>query len=263
MKKKEFLELTGISDGALRYYIKVGIVSPSQSQNGYNDFSLSDMSNVLFLQKVQSLGITVSQYAEIINHYSYKDTVDLIAEKYREKEMELKKQRILLSVRSQIIHLLKNAEYNIGLYNISDLFAFRYLNLAKMNRTQIIEMPEEFRQMMKYKALCSLSFAITVSDLENGVLENSTWRLIIPDQAADLYDDPFLNALPSLPQRRMLYTYFRLPVNITEQEWISNMQEIVQMAAKRSLQISDHVEGIVCAGSHHDQILLAGIEILN
>lgn len=262
MRKKEFQKLTGILEGSLRYYEEAGVICPSKDHNGYHSYSLYDLSKICFLQKMQSLGCSVSQCADIINHYTFYDTVSIICEQFTKKLKELEQQTLLLSANAHIMEMLRIAENNIGLYRVDRFEAVRYLDHDGMEHPGIIKHSEELEKFKSYFPVSYLGFSIPVSDLYNQTLKNGIWRLIIPDQAARLFEDPFLDTLPVKQERKMFNTFFRISKNIAEKEWISTILQVVEAAGNRSLNISDHVEGFIYASGLNDLIVQVCVEIL-
>lgn len=262
MRKKEFQKLIGISEGSLRYYEKAGVICPSKDHNGYHSYSLDDLSKICFLQKMQSLGCSVSQCADIVNHYTFHDTVSIICEQFAEKQKELEQQRLLLSVSVHIMEMLSIAEDNIGLYRVDRFEAVRYLDHDGMDHPRIMEKSVKLEKINTYFSIAYLGFSIPVSDLYNQSLKNGIWRLIIPDQAARIFDDPFLDELPVKQERKMFNTFFRISKNIAEKEWISTILQVVEAAGNRSVNISDQVEGFIYASGLNDLIVHVCVEIM-
>ncbi|MGM9942421.1 MAG: MerR family transcriptional regulator [Bulleidia sp.] len=262
MQKKEFQKLTGLSEGSLRYYAKAGVISPSKDHNGYHSFSVSDLSKICFLQKMQALGYSVSQCADIINHYTFHDTVTDVCAQFNRKQKELEQQTLLLSASAHIIHILKTAEDNIGLYRVDCFEAIRYLDHDGMDHPGAIEKSVKFEKFNTYFSIAYLGFSVPVSDLYNQTLNHGTWRLIISDQATRLFEDPFLDTLPVKKERKMFNTFFRVSKNIAEKEWISTILKVVEEAKDRSLTVSDNVEGVIYTTGLNDLIIHVCIEIL-
>ena len=66
MKVAEVAAKTGVSLYAIRYYLRIGLLTPArQPGNRYRQFSDRDMKRLLFLRKAQGLGFTLKEIRKI------------------------------------------------------------------------------------------------------------------------------------------------------------------------------------------------------
>lgn len=56
MKKSNLKKLSGLSDGSLYYYEKLGLLHPQRMKNNYRVYSKSDVGKVICVQKYNRLG---------------------------------------------------------------------------------------------------------------------------------------------------------------------------------------------------------------
>lgn len=53
----------------IRYYEDIGLVRPLRSDNGYRDFSETDLQRLKFLQRSRSLGFSIEECRELLSLY--------------------------------------------------------------------------------------------------------------------------------------------------------------------------------------------------
>lgn len=53
--------MSGLSDGSLYYYEKLGLLHPQRMKNNYRVYSKSDVGKVICVQKYNRLGVSVQQ----------------------------------------------------------------------------------------------------------------------------------------------------------------------------------------------------------
>ena len=59
MKKADLKKLTGLSNGSLYYYEKLGLFQPNRTKNNYRLYDKSDFGKVICVQKYNRLGVTI------------------------------------------------------------------------------------------------------------------------------------------------------------------------------------------------------------
>lgn len=64
-----------VTPDTVRHYVHIGLLSPERNpQNGYNLFSETDISTLRFIRQAQSLGFTLNEIAEILEHSKQGDS---------------------------------------------------------------------------------------------------------------------------------------------------------------------------------------------
>lgn len=53
----------------IRYYEDIGLVRPLRCENGYRDFSGTDLQRLKFLQRARSLGFSIEECRELLSLY--------------------------------------------------------------------------------------------------------------------------------------------------------------------------------------------------
>ncbi|MDR0298363.1 MAG: MerR family transcriptional regulator [Streptococcaceae bacterium] len=61
MQSSEISKQTGLSVSSLRYYESLGLLEPQYLENGYRDYSQTDVRWVAFLLKAKEAGMTLSE----------------------------------------------------------------------------------------------------------------------------------------------------------------------------------------------------------
>jgi DNA-binding transcriptional MerR regulator len=69
MRVIELARSAGTSADAVRYYTRVGLLSPKRNAtNRYREFSAGDVKRLWFIKRAQSLGFSLREIATIIRH---------------------------------------------------------------------------------------------------------------------------------------------------------------------------------------------------
>jgi len=67
MRVNEIAKKVNITADTVRYYTRIGLLSPRKSiENGYKSYSLEDEKRLLFILKSRKLGFAISEVQEII-----------------------------------------------------------------------------------------------------------------------------------------------------------------------------------------------------
>ena len=67
MKVKELAQAAEVSSDVVRYYAKIGLLSPSKNEiNGYKQFDRSHLRDLNFIRQAKSLGFTLKEIQDIL-----------------------------------------------------------------------------------------------------------------------------------------------------------------------------------------------------
>lgn len=80
----EISKLFGIGVDSLRYYERIGILSPRREENGYRTYDLDDMCRLALIKELRRLDVPMRQIKEYVDDQTVDGTVRLI-----EREIEL------------------------------------------------------------------------------------------------------------------------------------------------------------------------------
>lgn len=67
--------LFGMTPSGLRYYEQIGLIAPQYTQSGRRKYSIKDLSGLMFLRYMRSLGISMEETREFF-HYDNERNVD-------------------------------------------------------------------------------------------------------------------------------------------------------------------------------------------
>lgn len=63
---------SGLPAKTIRYYEDIGLIRPDRSDNGYRDYSVTDVHRLRFLQRSRSLGFSVEECRLLLSLYGDK-----------------------------------------------------------------------------------------------------------------------------------------------------------------------------------------------
>lgn len=63
-------ERSGLPPKTIRYYEDIALIAPERADNGYRDYSLSDVHRLRFLQRARNLGFTIDECRLLLSLYS-------------------------------------------------------------------------------------------------------------------------------------------------------------------------------------------------
>jgi MerR family transcriptional regulator, copper efflux regulator len=66
-------EKSGLPAKTIRYYEDIGLLKPDRSDNGYRDYSMSDVHKLRFLQRSRGLGFSVEECRQLLALYEDKE----------------------------------------------------------------------------------------------------------------------------------------------------------------------------------------------
>ncbi len=88
MNAKKIVEITGISKDTLRYYEKIGLITPPQrTDNGYRIYAKAHLKELKFIKMAQSVGFTLSTIKEAIPKLANPDPSCPVLKKTIEDQM--------------------------------------------------------------------------------------------------------------------------------------------------------------------------------
>ena len=97
MKKSNLKKLSGLSDGSLYYYEKLGLLHPQRKKNNYRVYSKSDVGKVICVQKYNRLGVSVRQLVHTFDDQDI-EYMHRIMEKIQKKKEEIMQKTMLLKM---------------------------------------------------------------------------------------------------------------------------------------------------------------------
>ncbi|MEK3882009.1 MerR family transcriptional regulator [Paenibacillus sp. PL2-23] len=98
-KINEISKLYGIGPDSLRYYEKLGILTPKRDTNGYRLYGLQDLYKLNIIRDLRSLDFSMGQIKEYLDNQSVDNTI----ERLREEQQAIKEQLERLEAKKNII----------------------------------------------------------------------------------------------------------------------------------------------------------------
>jgi Cu(I)-responsive transcriptional regulator len=101
-------ERSGLPPKTIRYYEEIGLLRPDRAENGYRDYSMTDIHRLRFLQRSRSLGFSVEECRQLLSLYNDKeresgDVKTIAKAKLAEIDRKLAE---LASLRDMLSHLV-------------------------------------------------------------------------------------------------------------------------------------------------------------
>lgn len=127
MKINEVANITGLTKKAINYYQEKGIINPKQDENGYREFSESDVKKLKEVSLFRSLGLSLNEIRKITESKFPKEELrKCIINKQMENEL-----------RNKQTELLEKLLYNADLEEINE--EIRELNKKKSIKERLLE----------------------------------------------------------------------------------------------------------------------------
>lgn len=118
-KISDVAKLLGITTEAIRYYENQGILTPTKSENsGYRHYGVWDLHILIRARAYRQYGYSLSETAELINHYNIPDIVSTLSKKEEDIEKEIIWNINLLKHIRQMQSIITEAEKTLGKYRI-------------------------------------------------------------------------------------------------------------------------------------------------
>jgi Cu(I)-responsive transcriptional regulator len=103
-------EKSGLPAKTIRYYEEIGLLRPDRADNGYRDYSATDLHRLRFMQRARGLGFSVEECRQLLSLYDDKeresaDVKALAATKLAEIERKVAE---LIALKDMLSHLVRN-----------------------------------------------------------------------------------------------------------------------------------------------------------
>ena len=118
-KIKEISNLYGIGIDSLRYYEKLGILSPHRDTNGYRLYDLKEIYKLNMIRDLRNLNFSMQQINEYLDHQSIENTLNILNEEQNmiEENLKVLKRRKKI-IKERIAALEKSMQMTIGDFRI-------------------------------------------------------------------------------------------------------------------------------------------------
>ena len=237
----EISRLYGIGIDSLRYYEKIGALSPRRGENNYRLYSLKDIYRLNVIRDLLMLGFSVKQIGEYLDCQNMESTLSMLEqekEKVRQQRERLK--RIEQAIEERVAHLEKYEKIEAGRYQCLHSPARYCLQLnAEIRRDE--EMDYAVKRLQKrhedkIRSLGEREIGASVSpqDVKNGIYNLFHSVFIILDE---IPEDGERDGLLVLPEGEYLMVYYRGSYRQSPQRILELMEE----ADRRGLKIEGDI----------------------
>lgn len=92
----------------IRYYEDIGLLKPQRAENGYRDYSMSDVHKLRFLQRSRGLGFSVEECRQLLALYEDKDRASADVKSMAQSKLQEIDRKIteLLELQHTLKHLV-------------------------------------------------------------------------------------------------------------------------------------------------------------
>ncbi len=237
----EISRLYGIGIDSLRYYEKIGALSPRRGENNYRLYSLKDIYRLNVIRDLLMLGFSMKQIGEYLDCQNMESTLSMLEEekkKVRQQRERLK--RIEQAIEERVAHLEKYEKIEVGSYQCLRCQARYCLQLnAEIRRDE--EMDYAVKRLQKrhedkIRSLGEREIGASVSpqDVKNGIYNLFHSVFIILDE---IPEDGERDGLLVLPEGEYLTVYYRGSYRQSPQRILELMEE----AERRGLKIEGDI----------------------
>ena len=239
----EVATLLGLHPQSVRYFDKVGIITPNRNnENHRRSYSIYDMYVLTLRSNYQRLGFSVRETEEILNNASFSD----ISEKMREKVRLLQKK---IDLDSFLVEGLKQQQETLdSIHLLMNRYFFRLLPAAwrhaHIRDQEFCSDPDSCNarkiavQMMPYSRY---SFRFSLEEINSGTQPLYRCDVSVPEKAAVFYDFHRIPGTWYVPSRLCIYTILRLE-SLRAPEW-NDLLMVRSYVAENHLHIDGDIFG--------------------
>lgn len=121
-KISEISKLYDIGVDSLRYYERLGILTPKRDTNGYRLYNLTDLYKLNIIRDLRALDFSMQQIKEYLDHQSLENTLNLLHKEHRMIELEIENLRMRQAIIQDRIQKLTDSYHTIpGVMKIQSL----------------------------------------------------------------------------------------------------------------------------------------------
>ena len=242
MKKSHLKKLSGLSDGSLYYYEKLGLLHPQRTKNNYRVYSKSDAGKVICVQKYNRLGVSVQQLVHTLEEQDI-EYMHRIMEKIRiKKEEELERLSRQLSYIRFVLQETEEIQHKIGCFEVTVNTPSVMCEVEKVNqhgKTEHLNI-ERIENWNRYLEYMDLVLVASVKDIENNEFGEAIWYHSMDKRIADSFHDPFLESLPVSKTCKALTSWIKIDKN-SETDMLDQLRETVNYAREHDYRITGRI----------------------
>lgn len=205
-----------VSKDTLRYYDKIGIISPKKDNtNGYRYYTMDEVISLTYILMLKELDISLEEIKNIVNNNNLSDMVKVIT---RQNEIIDKKMKDLEKIKATINSFRKSfsrAEADLNKFKILENKPIIYKNISEDIDDSMVNVVEEFNA---YSDLLNIVYTIIIKEdyfRSNDLAENYCYAM-----SCENSDDKELNKIEGTfeyKKTKCLYTVMRVVDDIVEE----------------------------------------------
>ncbi len=105
----EVAKQAGLPSKTIRYYEDIGLIRPDRTENGYRDFSDSDLHKLTFLARARELGFSIEDCRALLAMYedesrASSDVKKLAEEHLKRVDEKIAQLRVMRDTLSHLVH---------------------------------------------------------------------------------------------------------------------------------------------------------------
>ena len=238
----EISRLYGIGVDSLRYYERIGALSPRRGENNYRLYSLKDIYRLNIIRDLLTLGFSVKQIGEYLGRQNVESTLSMLEEekeKIRQQRERLKQMERAIGERME--HLEKFTTVEAGRFACVSCPERCCLQLnAEIRRDEEMDYAVKRLQKRHEDKIRSLGereigASVSVQDVENGIDNLFHSVFIILEEGPGKKENP--DGLLILPAGEYLTVYYRGGY----QQSPERIRELLAEARRRRLAVEGDV----------------------
>lgn len=232
-KISEISKLYNIGVDSLRYYERLGILTPRRDTNGYRLYDLGDLYKLNIIRDLRAIDFSMAQIKEYLDHQSIDNTLALLHEEqvFLQKNLQeiYTKQEIL---EERVSSLKKSSQTQTGIFQIKELpsrFCVRlneYITRDEQMDVLIKKLHQKHEDKIRDLGNLDICAYFSMEDLKNGKsnVYNSVFFILDQDTSGCDFE---------LPSGRYLSCYYRGDYSQNAER----VKELYAYANKQQLQI--------------------------
>lgn len=238
---KKFASMQGLTVDTLRQYEKKGIICPFQDEeNGYRYYSDMDVRIVSTSRWFSSLGFTLSQVAEIMEHLSNEELQEAFSKRVVEQKRQIafEKEKLQKLLRFQRYYeLIEKGEPFYEEVTLPELIFLPHSHKDKLLQDE--EVLPYVRAWMELLPVTFYTRRIPLVAIEGKEAFSYYMALCISEENSKLWPLPMPSFVKSSPKRRCIHTIIRK--NHEEVLSQKHLEKSLQYLKERNLVLSGDV----------------------
>lgn len=237
--------ILGIHPNTVRYFDKVGIVSPERDDsNGRRTYTPYEVYLLTLRRQYQNMGFSVAETDRIFKDYSLDEILKNFDEKCREQEEKIEREKLILLGTERLAKTIENIPYALNrcfLQKRPAMWRHPHQNgVFFTNDSNNIKARNIFTKLMPFGYYSFKLLQNTSSDDERN---NVKWDMVLSPEVAEKYGFDKVPGTVFEPEKTCIYTVFR--IRSTEVVSRKHLEYIDNFIHQNKLRISGDISGSV------------------